>query len=86
MGGVNGVGGKLGMLYYDDMGGGQHSNQWTATDFELACCGSDTECKPKPPKPGHYTVSSLYIYVVSPLLIHPVARHFRAESNIVCLP
>ena len=55
-GGVNGVGGKLGMLYYDDNSEGKHSNQYIATDFELACCGSDVECKPKPPKPGHYTV------------------------------
>lgn len=55
-GGVDGVGGKLGALYYDDNSDAAHpTNQWNATDFEIACCGSDADCKPKPPAPGHYT-------------------------------
>ena len=54
-GGIDGVGAKLGKLLYDDTSNAAHkSNQWNATDFEIACCGSDAECNPTPPKPAVY--------------------------------
>eukprot|EP01050_Picozoa_sp_SAG11_P011946 SAG11_NODE_1298_length_5265_cov_3.096787_8_plen_155_part_00 len=47
--------GKLATLMYDDNGDSAHrSNQWNATDFEIACCGNDTDCKPKPKRPAVY--------------------------------
>ena len=46
---------QLGTLLYDDNGNTAHvSNQWNSTDYEIACCGDDSQCKPTPPKPPVY--------------------------------
>ena len=43
--------GRIGELYFDsDAYPGHPSNQGTSSDFEIACCGSDADCKPIPPK------------------------------------
>jgi hypothetical protein len=47
--------GKLDALLYDDNGAAAHpKSQYNATDFEIACCGNDTVCKPKPKRPAVY--------------------------------
>ena len=45
---------------------------YDASDFELACCGSDADCTPMPPQPGKFTQPWVRFAHASPTEEHKV--------------
>jgi len=63
----------MGKLQYDDQPSSNHTSvDYDASDFELACCGSDADCTPMPPQPGKFTQPWVRFAHASPTEEHKV--------------